>query len=174
MILYVWLLFYIVSHAEAKCAKHFYYDGLLEECQHCASRCNSPPSICTTYCTSIPENEVEKSQNIHFILIIVFSFLGAFMALTIILRVIRRKTCKPIVIKKVLGQEQKTSVSERSSAVTDQSEDADEATTDQRSPNERLNQHHYNSNLPLPSTEEGTTLLVTTKTVQAYHCTPVT
>ncbi len=65
----------------------------------------------------------------------------------------------------VIGQEQKTD-SERGSNVTEKSEDTDEATTD-------LNQHHYNSNLPLPSTEEGTTLLVTTKTVQAYHCTPV-
>lgn len=68
----------------------------------------------------------------------------------------------------VIGQEQKTD-SERGSNVTEQSEDTDEATTDWP---DGLNQHHYNSNLPLPSTEEGTTLLVTTKTVQAYHCTP--
>lgn len=66
-----------------------------------------------------------------------------------------------------IGEEQKISDSERGSDVTEQSEDTDEATTD------GLNQHHYNSNLPLPSTEEGTTLLVTTKTVQAYQCTSV-
>lgn len=69
-----------------------------------------------------------------------------------------------------IGQEQKTSDSERGSDVTEQSEDTDEATTDFP---DGLNQHHYNSNLPLPSTEEGTTLLVTAKTVQAYQCTSV-
>ncbi|XP_058650034.1 tumor necrosis factor receptor superfamily member 17 isoform X2 [Onychostoma macrolepis] len=135
MLLFI-LLLYIIIYAEGKCAKNYYYDGLLEECQHCSIRCNSPPIICKTFCTS------------------------TFTVLTIILRVIRRKTCKPI-MNKVKGQEQKTD-SERGSNVTEQSEDTD-----------GLNQHHYNSNLPLPSTEEGTTLLVTTKTVQAYHCTPV-
>ncbi|XP_050979697.1 tumor necrosis factor receptor superfamily member 17 isoform X2 [Labeo rohita] len=144
MLLFI-LLLYIIIYAEGKCAKNYYYDGLLEECQHCSIRCNSPPDICKTFCTS------------------------TFTALTIILRVIRRKTCKPI-MKKVIGQEQKTSDSERGSNVTEQSEDMDETTTDL---SDRLNQDHYNSSLPLPSTEEGTTLLVTTKTVQAYHCTPV-
>ncbi|KAK2876547.1 hypothetical protein Q8A67_020643 [Cirrhinus molitorella] len=163
------LLLYVIIYAEGKCAKNYYYDGLLEECQHCSTRCNSPPDICKTFCTSIPENEVEKNQNIRLILIVFFVFLGAFTALTIILRVIRRKTCKPI-MKKVVGQEQKTSDSERGSNVTEQSEDTDEATTDL---SDGFNQHHYNSNLPVPSTEEGTTLLVTAKTVQAYHCTPV-
>ncbi|KAI2658523.1 Tumor necrosis factor receptor superfamily member 17 [Labeo rohita] len=124
---------------------------------------------CFIVSISVPENEVEKNQNIRLILIVFFVFLGAFTALTIILRVIRRKTCKPI-MKKVIGQEQKTSDSERGSNVTEQSEDMDETTTDL---SDRLNQDHYNSSLPLPSTEEGTTLLVTTKTVQAYHCTPV-
>ncbi|XP_018976540.1 tumor necrosis factor receptor superfamily member 17-like [Cyprinus carpio] len=167
MLLFI-LLLYIIIYAEGKCAKNYYYDGLLEECQHCSIRCNSPPIICKIFCTSIPENEVEKNQNIRLILIVFFAFLGAFTALTIILRVIRRKTCKPI-MNKVIGQEQKTD-SERGSNVTEQSEDTDEASTDFP---DGLNQHHYNSNLPLPSTEEGTTLLVTTKTVQAYHCTPV-
>ncbi|XP_026133444.1 tumor necrosis factor receptor superfamily member 17 [Carassius auratus] len=167
MLLFI-LLLYIIIYAEGKCAKNYYYDGLLEECQHCSIRCNSPPIICKTFCTSMPENEVEQNQNIRLILIVFFAFLGAFTALTIILRVIRRKTCKPI-INKVIGQEKKTG-SERGSNVTEQSEDTDEATTDLP---DGLNQHHYNSNLPLPSTEEGTTLLVTTKTVQAYHCTPV-
>ncbi|XP_026079094.1 tumor necrosis factor receptor superfamily member 17 [Carassius auratus] len=164
------LLLYIIIYAEGKCAKNYYYDGLLEECQPCSIRCNSPPNICKRFCTSIPENEVEKNQNIRVILIVFFVFLGAFTALTIILRVICRKTCKPI-MKKVIGQDQKTSDSERGSNVTEQSEDLDEATTYLP---DGLNRHHYNSNLPLPSTEEGTTILVTTKTVQAYHCTPVT
>lgn len=33
---------------------------------------------------------------------------------------------------------------------------------------EKMNDSHYNSSLPLPSTEEGTTILVTTKTTQAH------
>uniref|UniRef100_A0A8C2EHG9 Tumor necrosis factor receptor superfamily member 17-like n=1 Tax=Cyprinus carpio TaxID=7962 RepID=A0A8C2EHG9_CYPCA len=169
MLLFI-LLLYMIIYAEGKCAKNYYYDGLLEECQPCSIRCNSPPNICKTFCTSIPENEVEKNQNIRLILIVFFVFLGAFTALTIILRVIRRKTCKPI-MNKVIGLDQRTSDSERGLNVTEQSEDTDEATTDLP---DGLNQHHYNSNLPLPSTEEGTTILVTTKTVQAYHCTPVT
>ncbi|XP_056627139.1 tumor necrosis factor receptor superfamily member 17 [Triplophysa dalaica] len=167
MILYAWLLLYIIFQAEGKCPKNYYYDGLLEECQPCSIRCNSPPTICRTYCTSIPAKEPEKTQNIHFILTIFFVFLGAFMVLTIILGVIRKKTCKLIDIKKVIGREQKTSVSERSLDATDKS------TPYQISSDDGLSQHHYNSNLPLPSTEEGTTLLVTTKTVQSYHCTPV-
>uniref|UniRef100_A0A8C1J638 BCMA TALL-1 binding domain-containing protein n=1 Tax=Cyprinus carpio TaxID=7962 RepID=A0A8C1J638_CYPCA len=138
----------MIIYAEGKCAKNYYYDGLLEECQPCSIRCNSPPNICKTFCTSI-----EKNQNIRLILIVFFVFLGAFTALTIILRVIRRKTCL----------DPKTSDSERGLNVTEQSEDTDEATTDLP---DGLNQHHYNSNLPLPSTEEGTTILVTTKTVQ--------
>ncbi|KAA0725268.1 hypothetical protein E1301_Tti005980 [Triplophysa tibetana] len=159
MILYAWLLLYIIFHAEGKCPKNDYYDELLEECQPCSMRCISPPNICTTYCTSIPKKESEQTQNIHFILTIFFVFLGAFMVLNIILRVIRKKTCKPIDIKKVIGKEQKTSVTERSLDVTDKS------TPDQISSDDGLSQHHFNSNLPLPSTEEGTTLLVTTKTV---------
>ncbi|XP_043108951.1 tumor necrosis factor receptor superfamily member 17 isoform X1 [Puntigrus tetrazona] len=162
------LLLYVIIYAEGKCAKNYYYDGLLEECQHCSIRCNSPPITCKKFCTSIPENEVEKNQNIRLILIVFFVFLGAFTVLTIILQVIRRKSCKPI-MNKVIGQEHKND-SERGSNATEQSEDTDEATTYLP---EGLNQDHYNSNLPLPSTEEGTTLLVTTKTVQAYHCTPV-
>ncbi|XP_043108952.1 tumor necrosis factor receptor superfamily member 17 isoform X2 [Puntigrus tetrazona] len=138
------LLLYVIIYAEGKCAKNYYYDGLLEECQHCSIRCNSPPITCKKFCTS------------------------TFTVLTIILQVIRRKSCKPI-MNKVIGQEHKND-SERGSNATEQSEDTDEATTYLP---EGLNQDHYNSNLPLPSTEEGTTLLVTTKTVQAYHCTPV-
>ncbi|XP_056326170.1 tumor necrosis factor receptor superfamily member 17 [Danio aesculapii] len=158
------LLLYTTIYVEGKCLKNHYYDGLLEECQHCSIRCNSPPNICKTFCSSIPENEVEKNLNIRFILIVFFVFLGAFTALTIILRVIHRKSCKPIIMNKVLCEEQKNS------DVTEQSEDTDETTTDFQ---DGLNKHHYNSNLPLPSTEEGTTLLVTTKTVQSYHCNPV-
>ncbi|XP_068075406.2 tumor necrosis factor receptor superfamily member 17 [Danio rerio] len=163
MLLFI-LLLYMTFYVEGKCSKNHYYDGLLEECQHCSIRCNSPPNICKTFCSSIPENEVEKNQNMRFILIVFFVFLGAFMALTIILRVIQRKNCKPIIMNKVLCEEQKNS------DVTEQSEDKDRTTTDFQ---DGLNQHHYNSNLPLPSTEEGTTLLVTAKTVQSYHCNPV-
>lgn len=54
---------------------------------------------------SVPVNEVENNQNIRFILIVFFVFLGAFTALTIILRVIRRKTCKPIIMKGILLKE---------------------------------------------------------------------
>ncbi len=54
---------------------------------------------CLIVSFSVPENEVEKNQNIRLILIVFFVFLGAFTALTIILRVIRRKTCKPIINK---------------------------------------------------------------------------
>lgn len=54
---------------------------------------------CLIVSFSVPVNEVENNQNIRFILIVFFVFLGAFTALTIILRVIRRKTCKPIIMK---------------------------------------------------------------------------
>lgn len=60
---------------------------------------------CLIVSFSVPVNEVENNQNIRFILIVFFVFLGAFTALTIILRVIRRKTCKPIIMKGILLRE---------------------------------------------------------------------
>ncbi|XP_036427661.1 tumor necrosis factor receptor superfamily member 17 [Colossoma macropomum] len=172
MILYLWLLFYITTVAESKCAKNYYYDGLLEDCRHCSIRCNSPPTICTTFCrpTSTSGNEARENQNVRTVLIVLFVFLGACTTLTLILQVIRRKACKHVPFAK--AQKQDSSESERSSDATEQSEDADgsAAANGAADIEKGISPAHYNSNLPLPSTEEGTTVLVTTKTVQMYNC----
>ncbi|KAI4904315.1 hypothetical protein NFI96_015175 [Prochilodus magdalenae] len=169
MILYLWLLHYIITVAESKCANNYYYDGLLEDCRHCSIRCNSPPTICTTYCrsTSLSDSEAGENKNVRIILIVLFIFFGTCTALTVILQVIRRKTCKHIPF--ATAQDQDSSESERGSDTTEQSEDADGSAADGLTDIEKGSPTHYNSSLPLPSTEEGTTVLVTTKTVQTYN-----
>ncbi|XP_066520603.1 tumor necrosis factor receptor superfamily member 17 [Hoplias malabaricus] len=157
---------------ESKCAKNYYYDGLLENCQHCSIRCNSPPTICNKYCkiTSTLHIDAGEDQNVQTILIVLFVFLGACTTLTAILRVIRRKTCKHHILVK--AQEQVPSESERDSDTSEQYEDVDKsaAASETADVEEGMTLTHYNSHLPLPSTEEGATMLVTTKTVQTYNC----
>ncbi|XP_067224683.1 sorting nexin-29 isoform X5 [Chanodichthys erythropterus] len=63
MLLFIWL-FYMIIYAEGKCQKNYYYDGLLEDCQHCSIRCNSPPNICNTFCTSSAQQNDLKRQNL--------------------------------------------------------------------------------------------------------------
>ncbi|XP_072523682.1 tumor necrosis factor receptor superfamily member 17 isoform X2 [Salminus brasiliensis] len=165
MVLYLWLVLYITAVAEGKCQQNYYYDGLMESCQLCSGRCNSPPAICATYCRTSSSSRNEAGENVRIILIVLFVFLGTCMVLTGILKVIRRKACKHVLLAK--AQEQVSSESERGSNMTEQSEDVDGSALDVE---EGLTPTHYNSNLPLPSTEEGTTVLVTTKTVQTYNC----
>ncbi|XP_062859872.1 tumor necrosis factor receptor superfamily member 17 isoform X1 [Trichomycterus rosablanca] len=164
MILLFCLLLNVAPIAEGKCALNFYYDGLLDDCQPCSVRCKSPPTVCATYCkpTTSSINEAGEKNNVRVILIVLFVFFGACITLTLILQVMRRKTCKPLI--KTKAQPQETSESERGSETTEQSDDG--------SPDmeEGTCKTHCNTSLPLPSTEEGTTMLVTTKTVQTYNC----
>lgn len=44
--------------SEGQCGLGYYYDGLVEECKQCYLRCNSPPRVCTTYCTQCKYNTV--------------------------------------------------------------------------------------------------------------------
>uniref|UniRef100_A0A3B1JK71 TNF receptor superfamily member 17 n=1 Tax=Astyanax mexicanus TaxID=7994 RepID=A0A3B1JK71_ASTMX len=174
MILYLWLFLYIAAIAEGKCEPNFYPDKLMENCQHCSKRCNSPPPDCTTYCrpSSSGKKEAGENQNARIILIVLIVFLGTCLALMGILTVIRRKACKHVLIAKAT-QERDSSESERGSDTTEQSEDVDgsaAAANTAVNVEEEMSSTHYNTNLPLPSTEEGTTVLVTTKTVQTYNC----
>ncbi|XP_026770500.1 tumor necrosis factor receptor superfamily member 17 isoform X1 [Pangasianodon hypophthalmus] len=163
MTFHLWLLLYMTPVALAKCGVNSYYDGLIEDCQPCSIRCKSPPSICVTYCksTTSSANEAGANRNIRVILIVLFVFLGAFITLTLI-QVVRRKACRPVI--KAKAQQQETSESDGGSETTEKSDDGSPDMEDGTC------KTHCNTSLPLPSTEEGTTMLVTTKTVQTYNC----
>ncbi|XP_053541155.1 tumor necrosis factor receptor superfamily member 17 [Ictalurus punctatus] len=149
--------------AVAKCGNNKYFDGLIEECQPCSIRCKSPPPICVTYCKSLASsaNEAGPNRNIRVILIVLFVFLGAFITLTLI-QVVRRKACRSVI--KAKAQHQETSESDGGSEATEKSDAGSPEMEDATC------KTHCNTSLPLPSTEEGTTMLVTTKTVQTYNC----
>ncbi|KAB5555496.1 hypothetical protein PHYPO_G00034890 [Pangasianodon hypophthalmus] len=106
-------------------------------------------------------NEAGANRNIRVILIVLFVFLGAFITLTLI-QVVRRKACRPVI--KAKAQQQETSESDGGSETTEKSDDGSPDMEDGTC------KTHCNTSLPLPSTEEGTTMLVTTKTVQTYNC----
>ncbi|XP_062859873.1 uncharacterized protein LOC134321947 isoform X2 [Trichomycterus rosablanca] len=107
MILLFCLLLNVAPIAEGKCALNFYYDGLLDDCQPCSVRCKSPPTVCATYCkpTTSSINEAGEKNNVRVILIVLFVFFGACITLTLILQVMRRKTCKPLIKTKVCFQQ---------------------------------------------------------------------
>ncbi|XP_030630968.1 tumor necrosis factor receptor superfamily member 17 [Chanos chanos] len=173
MVLRLWLSLHAVplTAVWCKCAPDYYYDGLVEECKHCSTRCNSPPHICTTFCTSCKSssNESQESNNVQLILVLLFAFVCAFSALTVIVQVLRKKTCQELPCKEPV----ETSEGERSCDDSEQTEVAEAAATENglADPEQETAQTHYNSSLPVPSTEEGTTALVTTKTVQIHNCT---
>ncbi|XP_026993321.1 tumor necrosis factor receptor superfamily member 17 isoform X2 [Tachysurus fulvidraco] len=163
MTFHLWLLLFMTPSAVAKCGSNNYYDGLSEDCQPCSVRCNSPPAICVTYCksTASSANEGGANRNIRVIIIVLFVFLGAFITLTLI-QVVRRKACRPF--NKAKAQQQETSESDGGSEATEKSDDGSADVEDATC------KTYCKTSLPLPSTEEGTTMLVTTKTVQTYNC----
>ncbi|KAK3529697.1 hypothetical protein QTP70_033669 [Hemibagrus guttatus] len=163
MISHLWLLLFMTPVVVAKCDSNNYYDGLSDDCRPCSIRCKSPPAICVTYCksTASSTNQAGANRNIRVILIVLFVFLGTFITLTLI-QVVLRKACRPVT--KAEAQQQETSESDGGSEATekldDGSVDVEDATC----------KTYCKTSLPLPSTEEGTTMLVTTKTVQTYNC----
>ncbi|KAF7705265.1 tumor necrosis factor receptor superfamily member 17 [Silurus meridionalis] len=163
MIFHLWLLFYLTPVTVAKCEPNNYYDGLTEDCEPCSSRCKSPPSDCVTYCKSSVSftNEAGLNRNVLVILIVLFVIVGVVITLTLI-QVVRRKKCRSVINAK--AQKQETSDSDGGSEAT---EKTDDGSTDME---DGTCKTHCNTNLPLPSTEEGTTMLVTAKTVQTYNC----
>ncbi|XP_076854710.1 tumor necrosis factor receptor superfamily member 17 [Brachyhypopomus gauderio] len=168
MILCLGFVLYVTPVIESKCAQDFYYDGLLESCQHCSLRCNSPPTVCATYCRISSSSGDEGAQNhsVRIILIVLSLTFVTCIVLTLILQVIRQKACKIMLIAKA-SQDKETCACERSSKSTEQSDAADVG--DSGSLDIEGAMCLYNSTLPLPSTEEGATVLVTTKTVQTFN-----
>ncbi|KAL0983960.1 hypothetical protein UPYG_G00135240 [Umbra pygmaea] len=163
--------------SEEECGPGQYYDGLVEECKHCHLRCNSPPRICTTYCIKSSESTSPEPLNIRLILVWLFVLLCAFTTLLLLLQVLRKKSCRLFPMNKVFqlndgcpGTErladdvpEKTMVIMGQESTMSRAEDVVflEATYSQTP--------DCNSSLPVPSTEEGTTILVTTKTVQIFN-----
>ncbi|XP_031417127.1 tumor necrosis factor receptor superfamily member 17 [Clupea harengus] len=174
---YLGLIVYItpLSLANQKCAPNQYYDGLTERCEPCMFRCSSPPSVCTAYCRptkseppDLSETSESPSYNLRVILVALLVFLGVFMVVSLILQFLRRRTCKSLSKTKVPCQEEAgPTVLQEALDIQGMEENlAGLGQIHQEEQSEVL----PNSSLPLPSTEEGTTVLVTTKTGQSDCC----
>ncbi|XP_063076976.1 tumor necrosis factor receptor superfamily member 17 [Engraulis encrasicolus] len=178
MLSYLGLLVLVLVHitplslADAPCPSNQYYDSLSEECESCVLRCGSPPSVCTAFCAEPEAIESSSGSSIRVVLVILFVFLGVAMtlAMTLILQFLRRKTCKTDPNHRVPCQEERGPTVLQEEEALDIPEGTGGALAD-------FSQAHHegqsgvtpNSSLPLPSTEEGTTVLVTTKTGQSYN-----
>uniref|UniRef100_A0A8C9V3C1 BCMA TALL-1 binding domain-containing protein n=1 Tax=Scleropages formosus TaxID=113540 RepID=A0A8C9V3C1_SCLFO len=154
--------------AKGKCGRNSYYDGLVEMCKPCYLRCsNSPPVSCTSYCSRSSESPEPDNSNV-WVILLVFLFLNAFTAVALLVHVLRKKRCRQLSCP---------STDEGGCDATEQTDTAKDggSSTWYPAPEEESSDSQYNSSLPLPSTEEGTTILVTTKTAQTYsyasHCT---
>ncbi|XP_028975713.2 tumor necrosis factor receptor superfamily member 17 [Esox lucius] len=158
--------------SEGQCGPGYYYDGLVEECKECFLRCSSPPSICTAYCTKSSESKGLEPFNIRLTLVLLFVFLSAFTTLLLLLlQMLRKKTCRLFPTSKVLrlqgtecpGTEALSNdIPEQTVVIMGQEDMVFLEATYNKTPD-------CNSSLPVPSTEEGTTILVTTKTVQIFN-----
>ncbi|XP_048869827.1 tumor necrosis factor receptor superfamily member 17 [Brienomyrus brachyistius] len=156
--------------AKSKCAKNSYYDGLLEKCKPCYLRCSSsPPISCTEYCTKPSDSPVPENNNV-WVIVLVFLLLNAFTTMILIVQVLRKKKCRQVSLKTGFNQDQVEDFSGKVLDAEKQIEIKNDGcvTTGYSVQKEKKNDSNYNSSLPLPSTEEGTTILVTTKTTQAY------
>ncbi|XP_014034440.1 tumor necrosis factor receptor superfamily member 17 [Salmo salar] len=164
--------------SEGQCGLGYYYDGLVEECKQCYLRCNSPPRVCTTYCTQSSESKAPEPFNIRLTLVWLFVFLCAFTTLLLLLQVLRKKTCRRFPRNKLSRlQEAECPGTERVSydvpeqTVVIMGQDSLTSGAGAMVLQEGTNSQtpDCNANLPVPSTEEGTTILVTTKTVQIFN-----
>ncbi|KAK1793912.1 hypothetical protein P4O66_010823 [Electrophorus voltai] len=112
-------------------------------------------------------SEAAQSNKFRIILIILLLTSVTCIMLTLI-QVIRQKACRVMLLAKGIvlntaAQDRKMCANDKSSISTEQSDDADGPDSGSLDM-EGMCHALYNSNLPLPSTEEGTTVLVTTKT----------
>ncbi|XP_036386170.1 tumor necrosis factor receptor superfamily member 17 [Megalops cyprinoides] len=158
--------------AKRSCAQNDFYDGLLEKCKPCYLRCSkSPPDSCTAYCTSDKTvSPVPENHNVW--LILVFLLLSAVTAVVLLLQVLRKKRRRHFLKNKGTSQEHiEDSGNQRDSRALRQTDVAHDGpvTSEKFEHNYENSSTHCNSSLPLPSTEEGTTILVTTKTAQTYN-----
>ncbi|KAJ8413623.1 hypothetical protein AAFF_G00081300 [Aldrovandia affinis] len=165
--------------AKSKCAQNSYYDGLVEKCMPCYLRCSRPPVSCTAFCTKPLDSPSSEPENHNVWLIVVFTLLCAVSTLMLILQVLRKRSCQLFPRKKGRNREQ-VEDSERGSERNLETSNKTNVAHDRTMISEESEQMyenggtHYNSSLPLPSTEEGITILVTTKTAQtndyAHYC----
>ncbi|KAJ8246035.1 hypothetical protein GJAV_G00262950 [Gymnothorax javanicus] len=165
--------------AKSKCAQNHFYDGLVEKCKPCYLRCSKPPISCTPYCikpavrSTSSTSSVSESNNLW--LILLFLLLCAVTALMLLIPLLRKRQCQAFLKEKGRNQGQGEDPGRDKDLVASKETGM---THDRTLVNEEF-QHNNdalcNSSLPLPSTEEGATILVTTKTAQtcsyARYCT---
>ncbi|KAJ8363867.1 hypothetical protein SKAU_G00126980 [Synaphobranchus kaupii] len=140
----------------------------------CYLRCSKPPISCTASCikpaVSSNSSSSSVSENNNVWLILVFLLLCAVTTLMLVIQVLRKRHCQPFLKKKGRHQEQvEDSGSERDLEASKETDVAHDRTMVSEESEQKYSGTLYNSSLPLPSTEEGTTILVTTKTAQTYN-----
>ncbi|KAM6951132.1 tumor necrosis factor receptor superfamily member 17 [Aplochiton taeniatus] len=161
--------------SEEQCGLGSYYDGLVEECKKCYLRCNSPPRVCTQYCGQPSEIKSPETNTVRLNLVWLglFVTLCAFSTLLLLLRVLRKKASESLrKDKRVMKPNEliETAEAGQPSRTAEEFEDTQlENVTIETMDLDGQTQWH--SKLPVPSTEEGTPILVTAKTGQRYNLT---
>ncbi|XP_035260425.1 tumor necrosis factor receptor superfamily member 17 [Anguilla anguilla] len=160
--------------ARSKCAQNNFYDGLVEKCMPCYLRCSKPPVSCTAYCikpavgSNTSSSSVSENNNVW--LILLFLLLCAVTTLMLLIQILRKRNCQPFLRKEGRHQEQGgDSGRERDLEASKETDEAHDRTMIRDELEQTYSDTLYNSSLPLPSTEEGTTILVTTKTARTYN-----
>ncbi|XP_074867174.1 tumor necrosis factor receptor superfamily member 17 [Carettochelys insculpta] len=159
------------------CNKNEYFDSLLQSCTPCHLRCSSkPPFSCQSYCNENATGQLKVSDRILWISL----GIGVILTLTVFILMALFKRKYPKHLKEELKNAEsimdlnvilKTDI--ETSVNTDISEDSLQSETSLMYTVEECTcvdcglvkvQNGLDASFPLPVTEEGATVLVTTKT----------
>ncbi|XP_028670439.2 tumor necrosis factor receptor superfamily member 17-like [Erpetoichthys calabaricus] len=172
-----------------RCSGDEYFDSLLSACRSCSLRCSGvPPTVCRAHCTTVNGNSVEpklpEKEEVHvmWIIIGVILFLTAVvLSFTVSIQFLQRKKSRLLLTEKSEpGREQSAETGNadtRYAEATMETGCCDEKFDEENvsavnevtvAPREEQMDRtlQYPRCLPLPATEEGATILVTTKTAQ--------
>ncbi|XP_078415265.1 tumor necrosis factor receptor superfamily member 17 isoform X2 [Cetorhinus maximus] len=170
-----------------RCSKSFYYDELTRACEPCRLRCSNSKTrstVCADYIcnkaqvSSLSTWSNETIRNSWIIIGLLPLLIVILSVFILVLRKLHQRKAKVTLDGNVVASSFKENplaedVQEFSSARNQQSELECEVSNCMSRENERRKlvtgaqeNCDYDSSLPLPATEEGATILVTTKTVE--------
>ncbi|KAK6476122.1 tumor necrosis factor receptor superfamily member 17-like isoform X1 [Huso huso] len=178
------------------CSPNEYFDFLLQTCKRCFLRCSkAPPPACRAYCSKPDPEKSELETAVNelgqgvWIMIWVAVFLVAMVfSVTLLLRVFQKNKSRQDFYKNTEADKQKRAAvgSEGDSLFRVTMETGPPArkfgaveapalgevivTRNEANPHDGDITAPYPSCLPVPATEEGATILVTTKTAQFCSC----
>ncbi|KAK1162817.1 tumor necrosis factor receptor superfamily member 17-like isoform X1 [Acipenser oxyrinchus oxyrinchus] len=159
-----------------KCSPNDYFDSLLETCNHCFLRCfKAPPPACREYCSKPDPEKSELEAVVNqpgqgvWTLIWVAVFLVAMVfSITLLRLVLQKKKSGQDFYNKTEADKQKWT------AVGSEGDNlfrvAMETGPNEATPHNGDITTLYPPCLPVPATEEGATILVTTKTAHFCSC----